>query len=91
MREIAITGYDTVVKIPRVIARLTATVTGRPYGMEMANWLEDNIGPGKPGIMTEKEMIPDYHFWYSQVYFGYIQYHFRREQDATMFSLKFSS
>lgn len=90
MLEIAIKGYDTVVRIPRVIDRLSSGTSRRPYGREIADWLEDNIGPGKPGIMTEKELIPSYHFWYSQVWFGYVQYHFCREQDAVLFKLKWS-
>ena len=90
-REIAIDGYDTVVKIPRVIDRLT-TRTSRlhPVGKEMAEWLDNHIGPGKPGLLNEVELIPNYHFWYSQVWFGYILYHFRREVDATLFTLKFA-
>lgn len=89
MEEIISDGYATVVKIPRVIDRLGSGMLSRgTYGRIMADWLEDHIGPGKPGLLNELELIDDYHFWYSQVWFGYIVYHFRREQDATLFNLK---
>ena len=90
MLEIFIDEFETEVKIPRVIDRLT-TRTSRlhPVGKEMAEWLYNNIGPGIAGLQ-DRSLIDDHHVWYSQVWFGYVLYHFKREADATMFKLKWS-
>jgi|Wag4MinimDraft_6_1082665.scaffolds.fasta_scaffold42676_3 hypothetical protein len=49
-------------------------------------WLLDNIGPHAPSRDTVSEERP----WYVDHGFRYLLYHFARERDATMFSLRWS-
>ena len=90
MQEIIIKGFDTEVKIPKTMKRSSSgLILDGNYGYERAEWLLNNVGPGRPGLSDAYEVRRDYHVWYSQVWFGYVLYHFKREADATMFKLKF--
>ena len=52
----------------------------------ITKWLLNNVGQHAPTMDTVAEDRP----WRVEHRYGYLEYHFAREQDATMFALRWS-
>jgi hypothetical protein len=54
--------------------------------VDMLKWCEDCIGPGRVEIESNRINTDDK--WYSYSWFGFWNFWFQHEQDATAFSLR---
>ena len=73
----------TVVKIPKDLMVVQSDKIS-----DLTKWCEDNLGPGR--IEPGHQRLDGFDAWYAVSWFGYWTFHFKREQDATMFILKWS-
>ena len=71
----------TVVKISKNLMRVEPT----EY-LNMANWCEQYIGSGR--LEPGHKWLDDQDVWYSFTWYGYWSFHFKHEQDAVAFSLR---
>lgn len=54
--------------------------------IQMMRWCEQNIGTGR--VEVEQHRIDDGNQWYSFSWYGYWNFWFRHETDATAFTLR---
>jgi len=52
----------------------------------MMKWCEDTLGPGRPE--PGHNWLDGEDVWYTFSWFGYYNFHFKNERDATMFILR---
>ena len=71
----------TVVKLPR-----NRQLEMNLQFMDMMTWCEANVGKGR--VEIEQGKIDGADRWYSFSWYGYWNFWFRHEQDATMFLLR---
>ncbi len=73
----------TLVKLPR-----TQPTRINMKFVDMMKWCEDHVGTGRVEIEPGKIDADD--MWYSFSWYGYWNFWFRRETDATAFALRWS-
>ena len=56
--------------------------------IDMLKWCEDNIGQGRVEVEPGKIDVDD--MWYSFSWYGYWNFWFRKETDATAFALRWA-
>ena len=66
--------------------RLPITMNKFNDDISITKWLLNNVGQHAPTTDTVSEDRP----WRVEHRWGYLVYHFAREQDATMFALRWS-
>ena len=81
-RKLESLGWS-VAKLPRTDATRNSMLF-----IDMMKWCEDNVGVGRVEIHTG--IIDDNDMWYSFSWYGYWNFWFRNEQDATLFALRWA-
>lgn len=76
--QLAAQGWHKVI-LPR-------TSRNNPDFIDMLEWCENNIGQGR--IEIEAGKINERDHWYTYSWYGYWNFWFRNEADATMFMMK---
>lgn len=86
-RHLAEVQLEQLGRIPVKLSRLGQQNNPLQF-IEMMKWCEDNIGLGR--VEVEQGKIDSADMWYSFSWYGYWNFWFRYERDATLFSLRWA-